>query len=67
MPGQLWQECSRAGCDTEPVCVDCERCDQHCRCSQDARDRQQRAAFEAAYPGFLQRVAVHDAQGGQEQ
>ena len=30
--GQLWEECSRRGCDNEPVCVDCLYCEEHCRC-----------------------------------
>jgi len=29
MRGQLWQECF---CEAEPVCVDCEKCERHCRC-----------------------------------
>ena len=31
MKGQLWQECR---CGREPVCIDCERCERHCRCGQ---------------------------------
>jgi hypothetical protein len=30
--GQLWQSCRKWGCDNEPVCVDCEYCEQHCTC-----------------------------------
>jgi hypothetical protein len=62
MTGQLWQPCPR--CDAEPVCVDCERCARHCRCTDDAAQRQ---AFERAYPGLLQQIAQHHAQGAQEQ
>lgn len=32
--GQLWQPCNRRGCDNEPVCLDCEYCDDHCRCGE---------------------------------
>jgi len=28
--GQLWEPCPV--CSTEPVCLDCGRCEQHCRC-----------------------------------
>ena len=28
--GQLWEPCPR--CGTEPVCLDCGLCEQHCRC-----------------------------------
>ena len=36
--GQLWQPCEVPGCDREPVCMNCMRCqDEHCRCF--ARDR----------------------------
>ena len=27
--GQLWEPCF---CGTEPVCLDCLRCERHCRC-----------------------------------
>lgn len=30
MRGQLWQECY---CGTEPVCVECEKCERHCHCA----------------------------------
>jgi hypothetical protein len=30
--GELWQECERRGCDTEPVCAGCFYCDRHCTC-----------------------------------
>ena len=36
MRGQLWQECS---CGAEPVCVNCERCERHCSCEADQRQR----------------------------
>jgi len=32
--GQLWQPCAKRGCNTEPVCIDCEYCDKHCQCEQ---------------------------------
>jgi len=28
--GQLWEPCEV--CGTEPVCLDCGRCERHCRC-----------------------------------
>ena len=37
MPGQLWQQCVKRGCSTEPVCVDCEYCARHCRCGKPAQ------------------------------
>jgi hypothetical protein len=64
MQGQLWQECPR--CHAEPVCVDCERCETHCRCERDAQDRQQIADVETAHPGLLQRVAEHHEHGRRE-
>lgn len=31
--GQLWQPCERAGCDNEPVCMNCMMCEElHCHC-----------------------------------
>lgn len=30
--GQLYQECRKPGCGNEPVCVDCEYCENHCHC-----------------------------------
>jgi len=35
MPGQLWQECR---CGIEPVCVDCEGCNRHCRCGKPSNE-----------------------------
>lgn len=32
MHGELWQECERAGCHTEPVCLNCFLCARHCAC-----------------------------------
>lgn len=64
MTGQLWQECPR--CGEEPVCIDCERCKKHCRCTQQQSDAAQRRAFERAYPGLLQQLAQHHDQGAQE-
>ena len=33
--GQLWEPCSRHGCDNEPVCLDCRYClDKHCHCRE---------------------------------
>ena len=32
--GQLWQPCNRRGCNNEPVCLDCEYCDDHCQCGE---------------------------------
>lgn len=32
--GQLWQPCEVRGCDNEPVCMNCMRCEEkHCHCS----------------------------------
>lgn len=28
--GQLWQPCRK--CGQEPVCLDCELCEKHCKC-----------------------------------
>lgn len=60
MKGQLWQECR---CGTEPVCVDCERCEKHCRCDADAAALK---AFDQANPGLRQRLAEHHEQGSRE-
>lgn len=30
--GQLWESCSKWGCDVEPVCLDCGYCRRHCEC-----------------------------------
>ena len=30
--GQLWQPCELAGCDNEPVCLNCLMCEEHCHC-----------------------------------
>lgn len=30
--GELWEPCAKWGCDVEPVCVDCGRCEYHCEC-----------------------------------
>lgn len=33
--GQLWEPCSKRGCDNEPVCMDCGYClDKHCHCGE---------------------------------
>lgn len=61
MRGQLWHECTR--CGAEPVCIDCERCETHCRC---ARDAQQVRDFDRAHPGLRQRLAEHHEQGARE-
>lgn len=66
MPGQLWQECRRRGCDTEPVCLDCEYCSRHCTCARDAEDNRQAAEFVKANPGFMNEVLRHHEQGAQE-
>ncbi len=63
MNGQLWQECR---CGEEPVCCDCEQCEKHCSCAQAKSDREQIAEFEAANPGFLDRLAIHHEQGASE-
>lgn len=57
MNGQLWQECA---CGNEPVCSDCERCERHCRCTQDE------AALKDVDPekaALRQRIAAHLAHG----
>jgi hypothetical protein len=33
MNGQLWQQCERTNCHTEPVCVDCFLFEDHCTCT----------------------------------
>lgn len=63
MKGQLWEECSKRKCDTEPVCADCGYCERHCSCESDQRER---AAFEKANPGFLDKLAIHHEQGKHE-
>ena len=30
--GQLWEPCSKWGCNVEPVCVLCLHCENHCDC-----------------------------------
>jgi hypothetical protein len=30
--GQLWEPCEVRGCNNEPVCVNCFRCEKHCEC-----------------------------------
>jgi hypothetical protein len=30
--GQLWEPCSKRGCEREPVCLDCGYCERHCEC-----------------------------------
>lgn len=30
--GELWQECERSGCRTQPACVNCFYCWRHCTC-----------------------------------
>lgn len=32
MNGQLYQECEKFNCDTEPVCAGCMFCEAHCKC-----------------------------------
>lgn len=64
MRGQLWQECTR--CGAEPVCIDCERCDKHCRCAQRQREEKEIREFEAMSPGLLQKIAEHHEQGSRE-
>lgn len=32
MNGQLYQECEKHSCHTEPVCVNCMYCETHCDC-----------------------------------
>jgi hypothetical protein len=57
--GQLWQECGVRGCRAEPANLCCERCDRHCTCEQDIRER---IELEAAAPGLQQKVAEYDDQ-----
>ena len=69
MNGQLWQECRRRGCDTEPVCVGCELCERHCTCPPPPTEEEQaqaaaahearRAALAAAREAFLSRLETH--------
>ena len=33
--GQLWQPCAHPDCDNEPVCLNCQKCeDEHCQCDE---------------------------------
>ncbi len=64
MNGQLWQECPV--CGREPVCVDCEHCEKHCTCAQDAEDREQIKRFNEAYPGFLDKIVRYHEEGARE-
>lgn len=34
MKGQLWEECEKGGCRTEPVCSGCFYCKRHCNCGK---------------------------------
>ncbi len=63
MSGQLWQECD---CGTEPVCLDCEKCDRHCTCEQAKDDAEQVTAFEKENPGFLDKLQQHCDDGARE-
>lgn len=68
--GELWQECERRGCDTEPVCVNCFLCDRHCTCppppSAEEVERERleetarREAAAAARGAFRERLAGDD-------
>jgi len=44
MRGELWQECRKRGCETEPVCAVCEYCARHCECGP-APTEEERAAW----------------------
>jgi hypothetical protein len=71
MKGELWQECRRRSCDTEPVCVHCEYCSQHCTCpppptmAEQAEEAllqaQKQAAKAAARQQALEILASPDA------
>jgi len=60
MRGELWQECEKSGCETEPVCVSCFYCARHCRCgdgpTQDQKDQaaQEKALIQEAGREFLE-------------
>jgi hypothetical protein len=36
MTGELWQECSKSGCEVDPVCAVCGYCGRHCTCPAEA-------------------------------
>lgn len=38
MHGQLYQECEAPGCNTEPVCAGCFKCERHCTCDAEAKE-----------------------------
>ena len=64
MKGQLWEPCPV--CDTEPVCVNCGRCQRHCYCAQEAEDREVYREVNQRRPGFLDNITRHHEQGAQE-
>ena len=66
MNGQLWEPCSKRGCDTEPVCMDCGYCERHCTCASKKQARSMAQAIGRRHPGFWQDVIRHQEQGAQE-
>lgn len=64
MNGELWQECRRRGCETEPVCVACELCERHCACAErkvNAAARQAINAIDSDRPGTREQWAIYRA------
>lgn len=55
MQGQLYQECEKYHCHTEPVCAGCEFCEAHCQCPTPAEvkeiqsNRAAKAEINAGY------------------
>ncbi len=47
MEGQLYQECARSRCDTQPACVECEFCEDHCTCQTPTAGREIQAERNA--------------------
>jgi len=66
MNGQLWEPCSKRGCSTEPVCMDCGYCERHCTCAGEKQTRAMAREIARQDPEFWQRVIRHQEQGGQE-
>ncbi len=67
MNGELWQECRRRGCETEPVCVSCEYCEKHCTCTtreQKARERQEINAIDSDRPAAAGEWEAYRARPG---
>lgn len=66
MNGQLWEPCSKRGCETEPVCMDCGHCERHCTCAREKQACEMADEIERKTPGFWQSVIRHQEQGARE-